>query len=137
MDSRFDTLRYDLGIIQFYKEVRLSLSRVKGLLLSRVNYPDMKFPRLKIARSNGFHYDGYALKYGRIRCGRKSINTIRSMSDNNAGHKKPDWWWEAQFRLYGISFKDGDDMRGVAMWALKEGLVSGYKMGYKLRQSTA
>ncbi|KAI1150877.1 hypothetical protein F4825DRAFT_424821 [Nemania diffusa] len=46
------------------------------------------------------------------------------MSDNNAGHKKPDWWWEAQFRLYGISFKDGDDMRGVAMWALKEGLFN-------------
>ncbi|GAP90812.1 hypothetical protein SAMD00023353_4700740 [Rosellinia necatrix] len=84
-------------------------------------------PRLEAPTLNGFHYGEMGLsRYSGPYTWdiRRPIHIIRSATANNlsAWDRKTDAWWKAQFLLYGIPFKKGDDMRGVALWALEEGL---------------
>ncbi|KAI1126808.1 hypothetical protein F5Y10DRAFT_205350 [Nemania abortiva] len=118
------TLERDLRLIRRYEKGSIP-GDVLWWKLQTCDIGDPECPPYpNVVNSGRFYWFGTHLQCKRYGSTRQPIGRIRAAAHNNAWPRRPDRWWKEQFTLYGLPFKEGDDMRAAAVRALRKGLFN-------------
>jgi len=114
------TLEDDLAFLQRYES---EATPTTFLEYARRQLVDPNMPTRPYAGLGKYRYNESGLCYMPGHKPRESTRAIR-LAAIGLGPARNHWWWQAQFRLYGVPFKPGDDCQDAAIQALDQGMVS-------------
>ncbi|KAI1172297.1 hypothetical protein F4777DRAFT_519188 [Nemania sp. FL0916] len=118
------TLKQDLEVVRRYEQGQIGDYELERDLVHYSKKTSIEFPHHQPTRSGPWSYDKDGIRYGYgYGCRLDSPEAICEAAENKY-KVRPVKYWKAQFQMYGIRFHEGDDLRGVAISALDDGLFT-------------
>jgi hypothetical protein len=114
------TLEEDLAFLQRYES---EATPATFLVYAKRQLADPNMPARPYAGHGKYRYNESGLCYMPGHKPRESTRAIR-LAAIGLGPVRNYWWWQAQFRLYGVPFKPCDDRQVAVIQALDQGMVS-------------